>query len=567
MGSVFFRKENLSMFIILIFGLFIKLSIVDYGMPYIFHPDESIYKDPFKILFNYINLNFSSSTNLYYWILTLWYALFYVVGYIIAQINSFADFQTMLVSESPYIIIYGRILSILLSLIGTGFLFQIVKKVTKNIFLQLLFGLTIVLNPIEIISDLWIKFDPAAYCIFSILIYLSYCFIVEKNIQLRSKIYILSFVALSVRIDLIAFLIVFIFLDFTVNYSKNKLREYLKTTWSIIGIGVLLYSIITFYFVKIIFITFFNNYSANSIPVEATIEGFIISQSFNLSSFLNLLNNLKFYFLYSSLITFGPLTLFFVLYFFIKNFTQKLAQLFFMITIILGTGILQYYYSAPHYFLLTSAIILLTSILAIASIKSTRLKYSVALFNLFYIGSISIQIIYTISQKTDTRIFSMNYLLENTTHSDLIAIENYLKKGSYPPIDKCPDVLMEMARITKKYNLGTGETLIKKAQMVDQKSCRNILEIDTPKRFINTEYENIWSIDYDPILLLKWSPEFIVTTHNYQDEESSTSYAKTIVANYRLENENEISFFDSRIKMVLSREDYFPTLYIYKKNK
>lgn len=552
---------------LLLIGLLLKLSLCTYGLPYLFHPDEPyIFKDPFKLLYNYRNMDFSSTTNLYFWVLILWYSVYFVFCLITGNISGLTQFQNLLIAEDPSIILFGRLLSILLSLIGSYFILKIIIKTTKDTILQFLFGLTLILNPIEIISNVWIKFDTATYCFLSILFYMSYKYLIENNTHLKNRIYILSFVALSIRIDLIAFLIAFAFIDFSLARKKETAKPFILQRLKPAFTGIILYLIITLLPLTLL-IGSKESVSAK-IPVTKPFESAIVSKSVQFSFSLildNIIANLGFYLLTCTIVTFGPFIILPIITHLKNRFEKPFLKLLLLVIVILFMPLLVFGYHAPHYYLLSALALLVLSFLSISVIKNTKYRYFVAIFNLLYTASITFQIIYAINFQPDTRITAKQYMLKTTSKTDLIAIEKYLNAGFFPPINECPEVLLEKIEAIKKYNIGTGETFKSQVSKINSGECRKILEISAPKRFKNTEYENKWAIDYSPTLLLKKSPDYFISMIDYNRQMHPGSFSSALLANYSIISKFEPNFIDPRIKIVIANENYYPCFYIYKK--
>lgn len=562
------RRTNIIIAILLLAALVIKLSMVAYGLPYLFHPDEPyIFKDPFKILFKYTKLDFSSSTNLLFWAVTAWYALFFAGGLLTGHIKGLAEFQDLLAGEDASIILYGRLLSILLSLGGTWFILQIIKRHAKDGALFLLLGLTLILNPIELLSNLWIKFDPAVYFFACLLLNHAYRYFTGNEHHLRNRIYILSFIGLSLRVDLIAFMAAFVLLDFR-RHRYGSAREFARARLRPSAIGMLAYLAIT----MLPFTLLLGSRLAASGDVGVTqpFESAIVSkyvQNFSLVTLLKIMfNNIGFYLVTCTLLTFGPLV-------FIPLFKEASDDAFsdyrkmiLGFLAVLFIPLMFFGYFAPHYFSISALALLVLNFLFIAAIKNRKWRLGIAVFNLVFAGSISVQLILAISSRTDTRLEARAYILETTTKSDLIAIEKYLNEGFFPPVDECPEVLAEKIQAIKKYGMGTGETFRLKMQRMDTSACRNILEISAPKRFAGTAYEDRWAIDYDARLLLEKQPDFIISQVNYHKEKPG-DFSSAIRFNYSIKEIFDANFNDARLQGLIAEENYFPPFYIYERLK
>lgn len=562
------KNQNTVIIIILLIGLTVKLTMINYGMPYLFHPDEPyIFKDPFKLLYNYKNLTFSGTTNLFFWVIIGWYSLYFIGGLLTGNIGSLEEFQQLLIAEDPSVIVFGRLLSIVMSLAGSYFILQIIRRITGNSILLLLLGLTLIFNPIELISNLWIKFDPAVYLSLSFLLYKSYLYFIEGQKRLRNQIYILCFLALSVRIDLLAFFIAFLSLDFYLYGRTQVKKKYVASLIKPFTIGTILYLLISMlpFFLLYRFGQTHNHEISVAVPFETAIVTKYSKLSFG-SLIGVLLSNMGFYSYNCILMSLGPLLLSFILFWKQKkNDTRVFGNMLLLLLTILAIPLALFSYHAPHYFLPSSLAIILISFLGITALKNMRIQFFLASITLFYFASLSLQIMYQISSCKDTRLQASEYLLESTTKSDLIAIEKYLNAGFFPPIDECKEVLLEKVRATQKYNMGTGETLKFLAGRSDSGKCRSILEISFPKRFAGTEYENKWAIDYSPSLFISKSPDVFISMEDYSKATSNDSFAVALWSHYKMVKQFSISFADPRVQPAITMENFFPTFYVYKK--
>lgn len=554
-------KTNYLIIVVLLVLSILKLSIINYGLPMQFHPDETtIYKEPFKILYNYFHFRFTPATNLYNWFIPIWYGLLFLGGRIFGTFNSFNDFNQALIAEDSIILLWGRLLSFILSFIGTIYIWKTVSR-NKNIpsLWQIVIFATIIFNPIEYISNLWIKFDAVAYAFSSFAIYRITKYFEVKNLDKKEsrKLYIILFLGTTIRIDLVAFLISFLIIDFQKNYHFS-IKLFLLEKYKLLITGIILYCLITFVPIKIIY-EFFDKskteiFTGNSLDQETYSRtiGRIIS-GLDISS---LLSNLSYFFVIGILAIGFPLIH--------STYLLKKENRFLLIAASIILFPLLLLSQTPHYFLILSLIILITYSKSIFIFKNKIFTKIYLWFNFIYVMSITIQICYSICFETDTRIISKDYILTNTKQTDVLAIEDFLNPGQYPSIDECPDILLKKAEITKKYKLGTGKTLEAQAQKSDSKNCRVIIGVSQNKPYLGTEYDNIWSIQKDIEMLNKLKPNYFISLYNYYSPNGDDTFAIGIKKYFSTPKIFEYTFIDDRINGFIFKENFFPKFYFYK---
>lgn len=561
-------RENMIVAAILLVTLLLKLSLVDYGMPYLFHPDEPyIFKDPFKLLFKYSNRDFSSPTNLLFWIITAWYALYFLFGVGIGKINGLDHLHQLLAAEDESIIFHGRLLSVIFSLAGSFFILRILKHRFPNPIILFLSGLVVIFNPIEIISNNWIKFDPAAYCCIAFLLSRTYFYLIAPSPKKRNVLYVLAIVALTIRVDLISFLAAFAIFDLRSGLRSEKPMPFTLNRAKAVCTGIAIYLCITLLPLVLLIGDKFS--TGNTVPVAPTFEGAMVTkylQNASPSVILGIIsNNASYYILSCTLLTFGPLVFYSLFARLNHEILGQFRRLVRTVLIILFIPISLFAYYAPHYFQLSALALLVIHLVHISTIKSTRRQAIMLLINLLFAASLTFQIIYAIHAFPDTRLQSRQYLLAHSGKNDLIAVEKYLNEGQFPPIGECPDVLKEKLTATRNYSLGTGETFRARLASMDTRACRRILEISAPKRFAGTPYENKWAIDYDSALLIAKNPRYLVSMNNYTDSAAGNAFANAVNGYYRIDTVFAAPFRDQRVLQLIRRENYFPTFIIYER--
>lgn len=548
------------LFLIILVWLILKLSLLNYGLPYQFHPDEaSIIKDPLKILYNYARLDFSSSTNLFYWFTPLWYGILFLGGYIIGYFESFSAFNELIVAEDSVIWIWARTLSFLLSALSLLFIYKTLSLL-KNInpFVKILLFATVIFNPLELMSNMWAKMDAIAYFYSTVVIYYLIRYFLQKDISLK-KIFLLLFIGVSIRIDLIAFVIAFVVTDFY-HLKYTNIFKYLGKVYKYIILGLVIYCCITLLPIKFIYETFHSQ--KTGIIVEKSLTEIIFTKSTNknldtaeYSSYINSLYS----FLMLGLLSLG-------IPFFHLFIKSKQSILFITIILVLLIPSVLVKYVAAHYFLLLSIIILFTYTFSSYFDNITRFKYIYLSFNLIVIFSFSVQFAYSLSFSEDTRLEAKKYLLNNTGKEDVILIEELINPGFYPPIDECPDVLREKARVTRENFLGTGKTLDAFAKKSDSLNCRQLIGLSDIEQFPNTDYKNVWHITKDTSLFNSVNAKYFVSIFNYTNVNGGINFEKIVDKNYKLDKLFAFSYNDFRLnKVVFTEGAYFPSIYVYRK--
>ncbi|MBI2966887.1 MAG: hypothetical protein HYY40_03615 [Bacteroidetes bacterium] len=567
---------GISLFIIL--AILIRFKIILFGLPYSMHADETyVYKDPLKILLLFKDLNFSQPYNLVNWLLAVWTGIIFVIGYIFGQWPDFNTFRDLLLLEDGKIIFAYRVLSLLASISGNVILYRLCTGITTNGILKILFALTFLLNPVELLSDNWIKYDAYVFLSFCILLNYSYsCFFLSREDAVK-KLYLFSIIAISVRIEFISFFISILLYDGYNNYLTLGRRDFItniKKKSVYILKGTLVYCIITFFPVNYIY-NYLYPVSANvgiTKPFEKVISSRLMDYFYSGTLFQNITKNFLFYF-NTCFLALGPVIIICIAFFFIK---MNRARYLFLFMIFTGAVLLLYGAFGTHYFLTMSVIFIFGSCVFISQLRNIRLQIIYALFNLVYVSTVSFSFLAAISFSRDPRLEAADYISENISPSDLIAMETHSMNGLGPPLNECKDILLKKSEIIAEIGGGTGETYRLKANNAAG-TCWKILDIFSTDYFAGSAYEKTWINTYDKDLLARGNPEYYITTRSLQQTKpeggmlpansQSIEFYDYIKSNYTLLREFKCAIFDPRLPYLLNGGLYLRPVRIYKKNK
>lgn len=556
-------EQKIWILIIFILAL-IKLSLVSFGLPNVFHPDEIyILKDPFKILFNYSNGNFDSPFNIIYCIQIIWFVFVYVLGVVFDWWVNISEFKASLIAEDQIFFISGRLLSLLISLMASVVSIKLVRQITSIRSKQYLLGLTILLNPFEIVSNMWIKYDPFVYLFIMLIVYHQYLYFVKGFAKSKRWSYLLIIIGASVRIDLLVMLMPLLLFEVK-PLGFSSLIKYISLNIRLLLTCLVIYMLITL--APLVY--FFNAISAaseNSIAIVDPFWKVILNKVFsddnlNTGFFSRVGANLKFYLIYCLFLGLGPL--FFILL--IKSFTRYKKYIFLITPFIVYVLVLLVFPSAHmHYFLVSSVLIIVLSFVTILDLLPVRFQFSFLLFNLLYLSSFTFSFLYSLHTERDTRLSSKEYILRNTDPTVLIGIEGFLNPGLFPPIDEYASVLIEKAKVTRALNLGTGLSLDAKAQSVSDEESRNIICLSTVNPWKEIGVQNRWScLISDTSCVQNAGISLIVSCQNYRMNDDS-NFSVYINNNYRVIKIFEPHLFDIRVDKLVRTEAFFLPFYLY----
>ena len=565
------KKINFPVCILLLLSFIVGLVTINYGLPYSLHPDESyIIKDPLKNILNYSHFEFTNTMSLFNWCLLIWYGLVFLFGLLFHQWLNFTEFKNLIIIESGTIYFYGRLLSVIMITVAHYVIYRLLSKLSNRKHLTAITLIPFIFNPVLLASVYWVKFDVATYLASCILLNLLLEYFVLGNSDIRGKIYYLSIAFISIRIEIICFLVSLLVFDYLRSKSASK-PFYDKFFVRSVLAGILLYACITFYPITVLYKTFHSCDGDAVLATEKTFETAIgsgVIAQINSGKFLSIFtDNLKFYLTLSSLSMLPAfLITLLLLHKFIRNKigyaleSGRTLFLYFYMFLFLVV-LLLFPYHATHYFLSIVTIMLLITSVCVLTMTNVGARNLFLGINLAYIVTLSAEFLMAANLKPDTRFLATAYILSKTNIHDLIAVETMSMDGYHPLLNESAKVLRDKSEAVKKIMKGTGLQYELRAKMNIQDS-RNILDIFS----VNYLNNNDWINDYDLNNFKSKHPEYYATTYDMKTRDANMRVAKFydyIAANYIQDTTFQLTHFDYRLKFLLSTEPYFKNVYFY----
>src|SRR5262249_39549869 len=152
--------------------------IVMYGLPFEFNPDEPyILKEPFKLTYLYAHGVFAYPTNLFFWIVQIWYGVLFAAGSLVSHWHGLSEVKWSLAAESRSVLLWGRMLGALTSAGAVLVLARTIAQTTSGWGYRVLMAASLALNPIDLVASPWLKFDGIVALFNAILIaaFVKYC--------------------------------------------------------------------------------------------------------------------------------------------------------------------------------------------------------------------------------------------------------------------------------------------------------------------------------------------------------------------------------------------------------
>lgn len=147
---------------ILVIGAIPRYALVGYGLPDVYHPDEiNLLHETYKFWFSILNLNFSISTNLFSYFLSVAHGIEYVLCIASHACVSSADFQRMVLLDHPALFLSGRLLSATFD-VGNIYLTYRLGTLLFGYRAGLVAGLGYAVTAIPVAASVWVKMDSVA---------------------------------------------------------------------------------------------------------------------------------------------------------------------------------------------------------------------------------------------------------------------------------------------------------------------------------------------------------------------------------------------------------------------
>lgn len=510
--------------------------------------------------------DFSFPTNLFFWIVQAWYGLLFVGGLLTGAWRSAAQFKDLIASEAAIVLLWGRLLGVAASAAGVFILTRMVAPTVDSRSVRLLVYALLVLNPIDLVSSAWLKFDGTAYFVNAILVAALVAYLQDHDLRARRRLYVLAIAACSFRIDLAAFLVI------TVGYDLID-RQPFAPVRRAIAAGVLAYAVVTLIPMVVIYRAIGRGpgvhtvSGSNLLGVSNTFEQNITKYFLDNLSIRAIAQavgtNLAFYARLAC-----TLGLVVILPFWPRLARVRQARVCLVVAATLLAPLLFFPANGTRYFLLFSVQLILAAGWGV-SITRRPLRLAIAAATLALVGSVTVEALLALRTGTDARIAAGRYLLDATQPRDLIAVKGYVNPGHHPVFEECADDLLLKAQVIREHGLGTGETLrLKAARPVAD--CRHVLEVTERDRFKGTPYAGRWINAFDARALDGMQPPPRLFASDVPMDAGADgvppSFAAFIARRYTLVRTFEPHFADVRLHWLLDGTPYYVKLYIYRLN-
>lgn len=539
-----------------------RLALINYGLPFQTHVDEmTIVKDPFKLAFGYLQGDFSSTTNLYNWLLSGWFGLFFLGGLIAGKWHALSEFKTFLVSDSYEILLFARVLSMMLSLAAVWILLRTLNNLVRDTKWWWSFALLIVFNPIDLNSTSWVKFDAAAFLSYSLIIHVAHQYFFLEQEEKRGRLYLLMLIAMSIRIEMISYLAGLMAYDLFV-FRRDKTEEFwlrVKPLWRPFLVGVPVYLAITLYPISLIY-KFFRGTSTDALTTSPTFEKAIVSKiPINEGLWQSVLNS-DFY-VYCFVALLGPFTFYALL---VAWRDRRVRFLYFPLLIMIFF-IVVFPSKGTHYLLNISVISLFIFAHFVVSLQGTTWQRVMVLSTLAWVVSISLIQVSLIVAVGDVRMKAAKYLLDNTTPDDRIYYEGVFSQIQDKPYRYA--VKAQAARATGSTGLSNDYF----ASHLSPEATRYIKEVTSYDPFEGSDYEGRFNNAFNFDSLVADHPKYYVFVGEYYRQAelqgtghyaSHITFYDSLISHSSPDSTFDYPHVDPRLRFATSY--YFRPVVIYK---
>ena len=534
------------------------------GFPFIVHRDEEVvFKRPFKRLYQFLEGDFSTTTNLFDIFLLGWYGLGFIIGKILGFWKDFSEFKDLLILQDPYLLIWGRLLSTLYVAIGNVLVCQFLTRFTSKRSSLVLVALCILVNPILLPSVFLMKLEGLVYLYSCILFILSYLYIVEGRNNLQFWVYAACSFSIAIRVELLVFPLILLIHDiYEANWPIKWEGVRMRAKGLMIGLGLGI--LVSFYPLFLIF-----NWLQPS-PVKGLepqmsygdkIIGHIL-HNLQQPSFLEQAGNTLVYYLDLLILVLGPFLLLMSLLSFKKRPRHRLYALHLLILV----GIISFFgHSFVHYALSLSLILeLIAFVWALQS--PNKYKNLLLFLHLIWTGSLSLIYLYQIDTYPSPLLKTRTFLLENSDPNELLAIESLSGASVHPHIWECEiEAKIQAAKQVSKFG-GTQYQIVLERGI--NQPCRRQIDICEINYIAKEEYQsNSFVNTLDIPHLEQIRPDWYVSANqlepSYAPLEKRDSFYNHVLIQYALDTvfRKDAHFFDSRTRKINIRK----TFYVYKR--
>ena len=529
-----------------------KLAHIRFGFPYHLNPDEQyILKDPFKIAFMYATGNFSSGTNLLFWVLAIYFGGVFAFGRALGTWHGFGEFKDLIVTESPKLILCGRVFCVLCAGAAIVVLYRALTKLLPDTRLRLLAIATLALSPIDLMSTAWLKFDGPAFLVNAVVMLHIVTYVVDvDDARPRRRAYLVALLACSLRPDFAVVPLALFVFDL---WQRRPLRPIVAP----VAAGLAGYALITLAPVASLYRHTIGR--SKGMWVAASFEQNIMRTppgDLTLGDYVA--RNLVFYAVI--FLAFGPVI---VAAFWPTARRQRAWWIFLGAGVLFVLPLLVFHANGTRYALIPSAYFVFAAALALSVVASSWVRYGTFALGLLFAGALSVQASVALWRDEDPRLAAGRYVLAHTRPDEVVAMEGYLNAGMHAEIAECPEELALKAAAVKEAGNGTGETF-RLLSLAKPEVCRFILEVGEEDRFAQSSQRGkliatFASVSADTL------PRYFTASIQYLPPEANVppAFAATIGQSYELASLFERHSNDIRLRTLLRGTPYDNRVYVY----
>jgi hypothetical protein len=397
-----------------------------------------------------------------------------------------------------------------------------------------------------------VKFDAICFLLYALQIGAGYKYFIGNQKELRTRMYLLVFVATATRIENVAFLLGFLMWDFVAVHRWNFREFFSRAFLKVLFAGVCLYFIFTLNFLHF----FAAPATGTSLTTTKTFEE-VIASLIDFSSM-----SYTFYFM-CALALLGPVVVaLFPLHFFKKKTTDH-ARLFFLLAplLILSSGLALDQVKNVFYFLGSSCLILFVVLYEMDKWKNNALRICTVVFVLIWFVSYDISLVVNaLAEPPNTAVSA--WIKENTRTDDTIVYDGSIELS----IEQNPSITHEKLATMSATGGGTGLGLENQLKRVagDSSNSRYIFNHVEDYFWKGTEWENKWLLGTDTIRLSQVNANAIVVARKEFDPAAEDpSFTRYLDAHYKVAEELGFSFIDPR--MYYRTYYYFHSFRVYQR--
>lgn len=180
---------------VLALALVLRLWGIDFGLPYVYHPDEPRYVDSALLLFRTLNIDpkglpYLTSSAFVYVINALAYAAYYAIGSLAGTFHGVADLAgpRMInlgvgVLATPAVFAIGRTLTLTASMLSVWLVFRLGRRLARSPWVGILAALALAVSPTAVYHAHLIT--PDTYVVVFALLVFSGCLEIAENGAMR----------------------------------------------------------------------------------------------------------------------------------------------------------------------------------------------------------------------------------------------------------------------------------------------------------------------------------------------------------------------------------------------